>query len=829
MIKNIYRSLILIIVAGFLLSGTALGQEKARYNRHLEAGIKAFENQQYKTAIEKLNKGFTKIKGRNFDLRAEVSFRLGECYRLTGDFRRSGIYYFRAIRFNYQTINPEVFLFYAQSLQMNEKFDEAIENYQKFLEYESNSELAINGIQSCKVARKWQENPTGFQIENPYRINSRADEFAPTYADKYYSSIIFTSNREGTTGEENSGWTGKPFSDLFFAKKDRQGKWTDPSLIDTKEVVNTKANEGAPQMNSTFATLYFTRCEQRNEKKAGCRIYKSKRSGMNWGKPEEIVLSKDTADIFGHPTVNDDESIIIFSSDYIGTIGGKDLFMVKKNGEKFSRPIHLGDTLNTKGDELFPFLRNDTTLYFASNGHIGMGGLDIYKSIKRNGVWMPPVNMKYPVNSVNDDFGLTMQKDRQEGYFSSNRRGSRGGDDIFYFINPPVEITFKGTLTDEQSLQPVENAEVFLIHQPSGDTVRGLTDPEGFFSFSPSQINLETTYTILLQKKTYFNLTDTLDTRGILSSTEIDRNYKLNRIPDKAVVLPDILYDLGKWDLKPQYQDSLQGLIKTLDANKNIVIELGAHTDATASEEYNDVLSQRRAEAVVDYLINRGIDPERLVAKGYGERVPRLLQKDIRKNGFLFPKGTHLTPEYIASLKKQEAIDAARELNRRTEFRIIRKDYKPLETQKNKKTKTIIGLVQNPEESSVNYFPGKGDEIMIPIIINGYTYKAAYAKRRSILTCSQEFVKQLLEDGLITKDNFNERDQRYLKAGNFRNQTSFKLQSVRVGAEEKQNVEAIILSQQKIPVQIGPDFLEGFGKFTIDKENYKIIFKKQDD
>ncbi|MCF8309432.1 MAG: OmpA family protein [Bacteroidales bacterium] len=827
-----FISVLLFFLAVFTFN-SSLAQDKEEENgkeapnRHLEAAHQAYEHQQYSVAIEKYKEGYSKLEGRKYDLKGKISYRIGESYRKNGAFRRARLYYYRAIRFEYHTQEPKVYLYYAQMLQMNEDYEEAITAYNNYLEYKPDSEIAEKGIKSCQLTQKWKENPTGFTVENPYRINSGEDDFAPTYADKYHRSIIFTSNREGTTGEDIDPWTDKPFSDLFYAKKNPEGRWNDPALIDKKENVNTKVNEGAPELNSEFNKLYFTRCFKRKDKKAGCKIFVSKRSGMNWGKPKSLDLGHDSADIVGHPTINDDETLIIFAADLPGGEGKKDLWYAKKDGSngKYNRPVNLGETINTAGNELFPFLRNDSTLYFSSNGHIGMGGLDIFKTTKREGEWQKPVNMKYPINSIANDFGITMQKDRKEGYLSSNRRGSRGGDDIFYFINPPVEITLRGNVKDKQSLQPVEEAEVKLSPVNSESNQRAVTNSEGFFQFGQSQIEQGNTYTLEISKTNYFNIIDTIDTQGITESKDLEKNYTFERIPDKPIVLPDILYDLGKWELKEQYQDSLQGLIERLDRNKKLVVELGAHTDARASEEYNDVLSQKRAESVVDYLIKRGIDGDRLVAKGYGEKQPRTLRKTITEDSITFEKGTTLTESFIDSLPTEKHKELAHQLNRRTDFSIIRKDFKPKESPQKEKDKKNIGIVKDPGVNKVNYILGKGDEITIPVIINGYTYKVAFSKSYASLYASDSFVMQLLERGVITKEAFPKRARRALERGNIRNMTEINLDEVRIGSKKVNDIKMTASKNFDGKIRMGPQVLKNFGDYTIDEENFQIIFK----
>ncbi|PIY31015.1 MAG: hypothetical protein COZ08_09685, partial [Bacteroidetes bacterium CG_4_10_14_3_um_filter_42_6] len=309
-----------------------------------------------------------------------------------------------------------------------------------------------------------------------------------------------------------------------------------------------------------------------------------------------------------------------------------------------------------------------------------MGGLDIFvTTIDTAGKWGPPKNLKYPINSTSDDFGIVFHPKDEYGFLSSNRKGTRGLEDIWYFIQPPLEFTLKGTVKDDRTLLFVEDATVQMVGS-SGSSVSTRTNDKGFYSFGKSQLEPNTTYDVIVTKPNYFNVKGSFTTVGVEFSKDFEKNFMLQPIPAEPIMLPEILYDLAKWDLKPQYEDSLQGLVQTLRDNPNLVIELASHTDFRDSDERNDILSQRRAQSVVDYLIIRGIDPQRLVAKGYGERVPLKLKSDKIREGFLFKEGSVLNEEYINSLTSDNEKEAAHQMNRRSEFRVLRKDYVPAGT-----------------------------------------------------------------------------------------------------------------------------------------------------
>ena len=330
-------------------------------------------------------------------------------------------------------------------------------------------------------------------------------------------------------------------------------------------------------------------------------------------------------------------------------MGGKDIWVAFRDSktQPFGRPYNLGPKINTPGDEMFPFLRSDTLLYFASDGHPGLGGLDIFYTFPDSArMWSTPVNMGIPINSAADDFAIIFNPEGEQGFFSSNRSGRKSMEDIYSFIIPPVAFTLSGTVKDDRTLQFVPGARVDIVGS-DGISMTARTTENGIYMFGKSQILPNTTYEMTVSKDNYFNTTGRVTTVGYEKSKDLTRDFVLQPIPEEPVVLPDILYDLAKWDLKPQYQDSLQGLITTLDENPTLVIELASHTDARDTYERNDILSQKRAQSVVDYLIERGIDPDRLIAKGYGERVPRTLTKDIMSDGFLFKTGTVLTDSFI--------------------------------------------------------------------------------------------------------------------------------------------------------------------------------------
>ena len=651
-----------------------------------EADIK-FRYDQYYDATKLYQRAYSKVKGNRVE-RARILFQIGLCYRMTNDTRRAETTFKRVTRANYP--DPKAKLYLADALKANEKYEEAIIEYQEYSKLVPDDPIGKIGAESCSLAVQWIENPTRYEVDNFRRGNSKTNDFAPTYADRNYRSLIFTTARDEVGGRGYDAWTGERFTDLFVINMDRKGNWGSPVSIDETEEVNTNSNEGAVSLNEKANTLYFTRCQIEKTSRQGCKIFTATKKGKGWGNVEEIPLIADTLTA-GHPAISSDELTMYFSSNMPGGQGERDIWMVQrpKKNKPFEKPVNLGSKINTPGNEVFPTLKNDTTLFFSSDYHPGIGGIDIFKTEFVNGEWTEPENLKCPINSAGDDFHIVFNQDRkmldemnvqETGFFSSNRKGGRGGDDIWSFTLPPIMYTLSGTVYDDSTRLKITNA-LIVLEGSDGTLIQQHTNKDGLYKFDRYQIRPNTSYNLAVSKDNYYKERGRETTVGLTKSTDLVRDFYLVPIPKKPIVLPDILYDLAKWDLKPQFQDSLEGLVKTMVENPNIIIELQSHTDIRPIPMTNDTLSQKRAESVVIYLISKGISPNRLVAKGYGERVPRVLERDMVSTyggqSFAFKKGTILTKSYIESLPTHAQREAAHYLNRRTTFQVIATNYVP--------------------------------------------------------------------------------------------------------------------------------------------------------
>ena len=792
-----------------------------------------FEDQKYATAVDKYKKAYSKVKDRGEKNR--IRFQMAECYRYMNNTKRAEATYKSLIRTKYYKEKPDVLLHYANMLKANQKYDDAILQFEEYIKLKPGDPRGPDGLKSCQLQKEWVDHPTNHQIANLRQVNSREDDFSPCYATDNYNALIFTSNREGSTGKDSDEWTGQNFTDLFFTRIDRKGEWSTPDMLESEETINTETNEGAPMMNSSFTTLYFTRCGNEKQRKSGCHIYKSKKTGRTYSDPEILDLGGDSTSKILHPTLSDDELTIIFTADFTQGYGGTDIYYAtrKNKSDEFGRPKNIGPVINTPENEGFPFLRSDTILYFASNGHIGMGGLDIFKSTKNDEEWGIPVNIGSPMNSNTDDFAIIFNPNaEEEGFFCSNRKEidnirAKGGDDIWYFIVPPLEFTLSGVVKDDRTLQYIQDAEVRMVGS-DGSSIVIKTNLIGRYEFGKNQFLPKTTYDLLVSKENYFSENGSETTVGVERSKDFTHDFILVPIPKKPIVLPEILYDLAKWDLKPQYQDSLQGLIKTLDENPTLVIELASHTDIRDTEERNDILSQKRAQSVVDYLILRGIDPDRLVAKGYGERANREVYRNYYMNQVLvLDSGTVLSEEYINSLPTTEIKEFAHQLNRRTEFSVLRNDFVPKQKIADVTIPKKIDIIVNPDEE-LNSVPLKVDKegrYGVRCEVNGYSIDVYIDPRLNKPVISLEDALNLLRDGAIGKDDFAGDPNVVLANSSILDKAVFLIEELKIEKNYITMIEVTVLHKLEKGFYLDEATFSLIGDYKIDEENKKMIFE----
>ena len=671
MMKAFQMKLILCLTAVFYLS--VLGTSQKNFAKEAD---NAFMNESFYSAIELYKKA--EVKEKKPAEKARINFQIAECYRMMVEPAQAQTFYKRSVMLKYDKEHPELYIYLADVLKEQGDYKSAEENYNNFLAIDPNSVLAKEGAESCKKAIEWTDEPTKHFIQNEIQINTDHYDYSSAWGDKKHETIIFSSSREGSTGEAVDMRTGESYMDLWSSTRDNKGKWGEPMPLPL--TINTEDNEGASVLNKKGDQMFFTRCPREKKTNIGCDIFTAKKQGDGWKKAELLVLKPDGADSLscGHPTIDMTGTLMIFASDLPGGFGGKDLWYTEfnKRDKVWGEPTNLGATINTSGDEMFPHLTDKKVLYFSSTGHPGMGGLDIFKAENSGDkVWENIENLRYPLNSAEHDFGIIFERgsDERRGFFTSNRDGGKGKDDLYSFNLPDILFSLVVYVTNKEDNEPVAGVTVSLKGDDGSEVVR-TTDAEGKLVFEEEGkkrfILKETSYNLEVSKDEYLAATNTISTKGEEKSKrfleEVFLQPVVNEVGEAIVIdFPEVQYAYDKWDLlvdeRINSQDSLDYLFNTLTQNPNIVIELQAHTDCRGSSRYNKDLSQKRAQSCVDYLISKGIPADRMVPVGYGESTPR---------------ADGLECKSIDKMGTKEEQEAAHQRNRRTQFRVLSSDYK---------------------------------------------------------------------------------------------------------------------------------------------------------
>ncbi|MFT4771118.1 MAG: peptidoglycan-associated lipoprotein [Cryomorphaceae bacterium] len=633
----------------------------------------AYANEAYFEAIDLYKKAYSKAS--DSEEKSRMLFQIAESYRMILDYDQQVIWYDKALKAQYD--NPEAFLYLAQAYHRQGDFAQAIEYYNKYKDAAPDPLKAEIGLEQAEIAKEFRDNPSRYIVQNEILLNSAEYDFSPGWAGDDFNTIYFSSSRQGAQGMAIDLRTGESFQDIFFTTRDQKGKWSEPERLTYR--INTIHNEATPRLTSAFDMMVFTRCESSKDNNKGCNVMITRKTGDQWSTAQVVEVKNDQSTentTAGHPALTVDETHIVFASDMPGGMGGRDLWIAPfdKASMTAGTPVNLGPSINTKGDEMFPFIRQNGALYFASSGLIGMGGMDNFVA-ESNGenTWGNVENLGAPINSIGHDFGIIWEGDSERGYFSSDRNGGKGKDDIYSFNLPPLLFALDGVVYDKDTQQPVSEATIKVIGS-DGASFEASTDAGGAFSFAEKgeerYINPETNYSIEVSKPDYLVAKDQISTVGIPESTTFLKEYFITfTAPDKAIEFPEVRYAYNKAELQVNDEvnslDSLDFLFNVLSDNPTIIIELQAHTDSRGKDPYNKDLSQRRAESCVEYLSSKGIPTERMVAKGYGEGKLRISDKQI------------------AALATEEEKEAAHQKNRRTEFTVLSFDYVPMEESDN--------------------------------------------------------------------------------------------------------------------------------------------------
>ena len=606
-------------------------------------------------------KAYTKTDPKEKDKRAERAFMVGECYRRINLNAKALASYLNAAR--YGCTDSIVFKHLADLQLQKGDYKSAITNYTTYLAYCPTDTTAINGLKACTTAPQWKKSPTRYIVKKETLFNSRRSEYSPMFGSDKHDQLFFTSTRDKALGEDKSLITGVKAPDIFVAVKDENGKWQKPEAIEGE--LNSEYEEGACAFTPDYKTMYLTRCTMDSEAPRPAQIYKSSRSDASWSAPQLCDIMKDSITSVAHPAVSPDGKWLYFVSDMAGGMGGLDIWRVNIEGDAYGFIENLGTPINTQGNEMFPTFRPNGDLYFSSDGHQGMGGLDIYCATLNEEKRWSVTNLLSPMNSAGDDFGMTFEGERMRGFFSSNRGDARGWDHLYSFNLPETVHLLTGWIYEKDGYELPEGT-IYLI---GNDGTNEKLSPKTDGSFT-KRITPGASYVLLGSCKGYLNYMQEITA----DSTDQDREYTL-QFPlssiTRPVLIDNIFYEFDSATLTDSSVVALDVLVRLLTDNPNVVIELGAHCDYKGRNEYNERLSQRRAESVVAHLIAKGIDAKRLVAKGYGESMPKTVTKKMAERHPFMHEGDTLTEEHILTLpeEQQEICNAE---NRRTEFRVLR-------------------------------------------------------------------------------------------------------------------------------------------------------------
>ena len=650
------------IIVCLLLTAVAAG---CRTPKLSEADAQ-FQRGEYYDASVTYKKVYNKLrKKEERPQRGEVAFKMGRCYRLLNMSARASAAFQNALRYEYPDSTTHFML--AQALHADGKYAAALRSYDKYLEFCPDDSLAINCAEGCRTAQEIRARGSRYVVKQAKLFNSRRADFCPMYLGADCDQIYYTSTTEKATGDKKSEITGMKNADVFFSQKNEKGEWERPEPVEGE--LNTEFDEGIVAFSPDAQTMYLTKARRELNAPTSVEIYTSTRSDAKWSAPVKFEITADTLSTFGHPAVSPDGEYLYFVSDMPGGYGGKDIWRISLK-ERQGSLVNLGPAINTEGNDDFPYVRSDGSLYFSSDGHPGMGGLDIFRATAVGDPadlrWKVE-NMGFPINSAGDDFGITFGKG-EDGFFSSNRGDARGYDHIYSFEYDPVRITIEGLVMDKDE-EPVKNAIIRIVGN-DGSNQKEVARDDGSFSFA---LQRGVKYVMLAGAKGYLNQKQEFAS----DSTMEDANYWVEFILpsiSKPSVVENIFYDYDKADLRPESKTALNELIAVLHDNPNVTIEMASHTDRWGSDAYNINLSERRAKSVVDYLVENGISRDRLQPHGYGKSRPKTVTKRIARLYPQFKEGDILTEEFIKTLSEEDQ-QAADQINRRTEFSVLSLTY----------------------------------------------------------------------------------------------------------------------------------------------------------
>ena len=635
-------------------------------DKNLKKGEKFLSLGEYYDAADQFKQAYTKTPPKERENRGKLALKMARCYNNINATPKAVNAYRNAIRYNQASLDDR--LAYARLLLKNGEYKQAEKEFKILVDSMPDNILAQNGLKSAQMAPGWKKGGSRYQVKKMDVFTSRRADYSPMFLGDEYEQIYFTSTRNDAQGDELSGITGTKAGDIFYSEKDDKGKWSRPEAIATG--LNTDYDEGSCCFTPDGKEMYLTQCVTDPASPRFAQIVTSSRSDAAWGKVQKLEITQDTLSTYAHPAISPDGEWLYFVSDMPGGMGGYDIWRVRITPSGLGGVENLGSPINTPGDEMFPTFRPNGDLYFSSNGHIGMGGLDIYIArIDEKTQQYKIEHPGYPLNSEADDFGMTFEGPHNRGFFSSNRKDGRGYDHIYSFNNPEIVTTMKGWVYEKDGYE-LPAAQVMVVGNDG--TYRKLpVKSDGSFTLP---IHPEVDYLVMASCKGFLNHKEELRIDSAKESKEYVLQFPLASI-SAPVLIDNIFYDFDKATLTPASTQALDKLVALLKENSHVTIELSAHCDYKGNSEYNKRLSQRRAQSVVDYLIAHGIEKDRLTPVGYGKERPKAIRRKLTEKYPWLKEDDVLTQDFILK-QTREHQEICNQLNRRTEFKVLRTTYK---------------------------------------------------------------------------------------------------------------------------------------------------------
>lgn len=651
------KVLALLVLSLLLLAGCGAEKNMKKAEKFMAIG-------EYYDAASQYKQAYSKTPPKERDRRGLIAGKMAVCYRKINSTPKAVAAYRNMVRYNKATVDDRLEL--GRQLLKNGDYKQAAEQFRVVLDSMPDNVLARNGLLSAQQAPAWKKQGSRYTVKRMDVFNSRRAEYSPMLSGDQFDQLYFTSTRNDATGDELSGITGTKNGDIFVSQKDDKGKWSKPEVVNGG--LNTEADEGASCLSPDQREMYLTQCVTDPSYPRYAQIVKSNRSDAAWGKASSVELTKDTLSCFAHPAVSPDGQWLYFVSDMPGGKGGLDIWRVRITSAGYGGVENLGEPINTPGNEMFPTFRPNGDLYFSSDGHPGMGGLDIFIAHPGKTGRYVLEHPGYPLNSQGDDFGMTFEGVKNRGFFSSNRNDGRGWDHIYSFVNPEIVQSVKGWVYEQEGYE-LPAAQVYMIGSDGTNLKLGVKSDGSF----EKELTPGVEYMFLATCKGFLNHKEELKVVPMNDSHEYVLQFPLASIT-APVLIDNIFYDFNKATLRPESQTALDELVKLLNENPNVTIELSSHCDYKGSSPYNKLLAQRRAESVVNYLVDKGIARDRLSPVGYGKEKPKTIRKKLTEKLTWLKEGDVLTEEFIKKLDpEKQAI--CNQLNRRTEFIVLRTTY----------------------------------------------------------------------------------------------------------------------------------------------------------